>query len=85
MLDANKVRRLGVYAFYPLLLLAIVGAFTAGARAAPRWLWLVPLLFLPAVFIAPFTRFRAPIDAFLIMLAALAVVALSERLRPEPD
>jgi hypothetical protein len=64
-----------------VLLLALVGAFTRRARRAPRWLWIVPVLFLPAVLIDSFTRYRAPIDAFLIMLAALAIAAFAEQSR----
>jgi hypothetical protein len=72
-------RRLAIWGFYPVLVLAIAGAFTARARRAPKWLWVVPIVFLPAVFIDSLTRFRAPIDPFLIMLAALALDALADR------
>jgi dolichyl-phosphate-mannose-protein mannosyltransferase len=63
------------YAFWALLVAAVAGAFTAAARAAPRWLWLFPLLLWLGVAIAiGATRYRTPIDPFLILLAALGVV-----------
>jgi hypothetical protein len=67
--------------FWLLAVLAALGAFTSGARAAPRWLWLSALLFyLSIVFVnAETPRFRAPIDPFLLMLAALALAALVRR------
>ncbi len=73
--------RLGVLCFWLILLLAVAGAFTRTARAAPRWLWLAPLLlYLSVVFVNGETpRFRAPIDPFLIMLAACAVAQTAVR------
>jgi len=67
-------------AFLLFLALAGAGAFTAAARAAPRWLWLMPVLMLLSVmFVVGETRFRAPIDPFVVLLAALAVAALTGR------
>lgn len=61
-------------AFLLFLAVAIAGAFTAAARAAPRWLWLMPvLMLLSVVFIVGETRFRAPVDPFVVLLAALAL------------
>ncbi len=65
--------------FWPLALLALAGAFTAAARAAPRWLVLVPAILLLPIFIAGYMRFRVPIDPFLAILAACAIVAVVER------
>ena len=63
--------------FLVFLALALAGAFTAAARAAPRWLWLMPVLMLLSVmFVVGETRFRAPVDPFVVLLAALAVSAL---------
>ena len=60
--------------FLIFLALAAVGAFTAAARAAPRWLWLMPaLMLLSVMFVVGETRFRAPIDPFVVLLAALAL------------
>jgi 4-amino-4-deoxy-L-arabinose transferase-like glycosyltransferase len=56
-----------------LLVLALGGLLTRRAWRVPRWLWLVPLCLATSVFVSGFIRFRAPIDPFLVMLAALAV------------
>jgi 4-amino-4-deoxy-L-arabinose transferase-like glycosyltransferase len=74
----------GVASFWLLLLLAIAGAFTGLARRAPRWLWFIPaLLFLSVVFVNGETpRFRAPLDPFLIMASACAVMVVVTRLVP---
>ncbi len=73
--------QIGVASFWLLLLIAIAGAFTRLARGAPRWLWAVPvLLYLSVVFINGETpRLRAPIDPFLIMLAACALATAFAR------
>ena len=66
------------YAFWLLALLALAGAATAAARAAPRWVWAVPvLLWASTAIIIGATRYRTPVDPFLILLAALAIVHLS--------
>jgi 4-amino-4-deoxy-L-arabinose transferase-like glycosyltransferase len=74
----------GVLGFWLVLVLAIGGVFTRAARAAPRWLWAVPvLLWLSVAFVnAETPRFREPIDPFLILLAACAVRALGARAVP---
>lgn len=67
---------LSVYAFWAVGLLAVAGAFAAAARRAPRAIWAFPVLtFLSALFIIGVTRYRSPIDPFVIMLAALALLA----------
>jgi hypothetical protein len=80
-LDLN-VARLGVFSLWIVAALALVGVFTRRVRRAPRWLWLVPVLWwLSIVFINVETpRFREPIDPFFIMLAACAVTAAARRL-----
>lgn len=69
-------------AFWIVLALALVGAFTRAARRAPVALWLAPaLLLVSAVFVigeAP--RFRAPVDPFGLLLAGLGASAAFERL-----
>jgi hypothetical protein len=73
----------GGVAFLAFLALAAVGVFTAAARAAPRWLWLMAVLMLASViFVVGETRFRAPVDAFVVLLAALAVARLVPVKRP---
>lgn len=70
------------YAFYALALLALAGALTPAARRAPAWLWLAPiLLFASVIFAGSAIRYRAPIEPFLALLAALALTA-RERQRP---
>ncbi|MHB8656615.1 MAG: ArnT family glycosyltransferase [Solirubrobacteraceae bacterium] len=67
---------ISVYAFWILGLLAIAGTFTAAARRAPTGFWLAPvLLFLSSLFLIGTTRYRSPVDPFLIMLAALPLAA----------
>jgi 4-amino-4-deoxy-L-arabinose transferase-like glycosyltransferase len=65
--------------FYPLLLLALIGLFTKRVRRAPPWLWLVPLTLTSIVVVTSFIRFRAPIDPFLVLLAAAGFASLTER------
>jgi 4-amino-4-deoxy-L-arabinose transferase-like glycosyltransferase len=79
----RSTARVGVVGFWIVLLLGAIGAFTVAARRVPRWLWVTPLLlYLSVVFVnAETPRFRAPMDPFLIMLAACALVALFRRTR----
>jgi 4-amino-4-deoxy-L-arabinose transferase-like glycosyltransferase len=67
--------QVGMIAFWILAGLAIVGILTAAARRAPPWLWSLPILYaLTIVFVNVETpRFREPIDAFVMLLAACAV------------
>jgi hypothetical protein len=61
------------WALYAVLLLALAGVFTAKRKRAPWYFWLIPVLFASSILIVAWMRFRAPIDPFLIMLAALAL------------
>ena len=76
------VARTGVAAFWLLAALALAGVGTRQARAAPRWVWAMPLLLLlSTVFVnAETPRFREPIDPFLVLLAACAVSAALARM-----
>jgi 4-amino-4-deoxy-L-arabinose transferase-like glycosyltransferase len=67
--------QVGVIAFWVLCALAVAGLCTNAARRAPPWLWALPILYaLTIVFVNVETpRFREPIDAFLLLLAACAV------------
>jgi hypothetical protein len=84
------VARAGVFSFWTLCLLALAGAFTRLVRTAPKWVWWVPLLLALSVILVNVEtpRFRAPVDPFLIVLAAagLATAAgwLTRRLDRAP-
>jgi 4-amino-4-deoxy-L-arabinose transferase-like glycosyltransferase len=73
---------LEIIGFYPLGVLALAGLATRRARRAPGWLWLVPVCLAATLLVTGFIRFRAGIDPFLVMAAALALAALSERALP---
>jgi Dolichyl-phosphate-mannose-protein mannosyltransferase len=69
-----RFARANRYAFWLLGLFAVAGAATAAARAAPRWVWLIPvLLWLSVAIVIGSTRYRTPVDPFLILLAACAL------------
>jgi 4-amino-4-deoxy-L-arabinose transferase-like glycosyltransferase len=71
----------GVYCFWVFAVLAIAGAFTRLARRAPWYLWAFPaLMYLSVVFLVIETpRYRTPMDPFIVLLAALAVVTVGRR------
>ncbi len=73
---------IGVASFWVMCLLAIVGAFTRAARRAPLWLWAIPLLLAISVVLVNVEtpRFRAPVDPFLVLLAACGVATAAARL-----
>jgi 4-amino-4-deoxy-L-arabinose transferase-like glycosyltransferase len=73
-----------VICFWIFGLLALAGAFTAAARRTPWWVWAMPLLVYLGVVAMVFEtpRYRTGIDPFVVMLAALAVVAVARRVRP---
>lgn len=77
--DYGVGRRLSdssVAGFWILGLLAIGGLFTRAVRRVPLFVWAVPLVLIaPAVPIAGNMRYRIPADPFLVLLAALALVA----------
>lgn len=75
------VAEIGVYSFWALGILALCGAFTAGARRAPPWLWVVPLLlWLSTALVNSETpRFREPVDPFLVILAGCAASSVARR------
>jgi 4-amino-4-deoxy-L-arabinose transferase-like glycosyltransferase len=78
--------RIGVVSCWLLCLFALAGAFSRAVRTAPKWVWAVPLLLTLSVVLVNVEtpRFRAPIDPFLILLAAAglstAAAAVSARL-----
>lgn len=73
---------LSVYAFWALIPFWVAGAFLREARAAPRAFWGIPLtLYITGVFVLGLTRGRSPLDPFLLMLAALALVRIGQVIR----
>jgi hypothetical protein len=60
---------------WALAALALVGLVTRAARGTPRAFWLAPALLLCSTLLvnAETPRFRAPLDPFLILLAAAAL------------
>jgi 4-amino-4-deoxy-L-arabinose transferase-like glycosyltransferase len=80
----------GVVSFWIMCTLALAGAFTRLVRAAPKWIWWVPLLLALSVVVVNVEtpRFRAPVDPFLVLLASagLATAAgwATSRLRRAP-
>jgi 4-amino-4-deoxy-L-arabinose transferase-like glycosyltransferase len=81
---SEHVAAVGYYGFLVLALLAVPGLLTRAARRAPLFLWAIPvLLWLSVALVQGESRFRAPIDPFIVLLAALGVAAVWERLRPE--
>jgi 4-amino-4-deoxy-L-arabinose transferase-like glycosyltransferase len=81
--QSRSLAAISIGGFALLAALALPGAFTRRARTAPLWLWLVPLLmWLGTVpFAVNFSRFRAPIDPFLELLAALTPAAAAPHVR----
>lgn len=75
----------GVVCFWIVAILALIGV--ARARRIPWIVWAVPLaMYLSVVFLAAETpRYRAPIDSFVILLAALAFVARPRATGPRFD
>jgi 4-amino-4-deoxy-L-arabinose transferase-like glycosyltransferase len=77
------VARDGVIGFWLVCVLALAGAFSKPVRTAPKWVWAVPLLLALSVVLVNVEtpRFRAPIDPFLILLAAAGLASATMRLR----
>jgi hypothetical protein len=75
--QSRTLAAVSVAGFAVLAGLALLGALTRRARRAPLWLWLAPILLWAgtAPFAVNFSRFRAPIDPFLELLAALPPAA----------
>jgi 4-amino-4-deoxy-L-arabinose transferase-like glycosyltransferase len=81
-IDSPAVFLVSLYAVLSLALLGIAAqAGLLPSRRAPLFVWGVPvLLALPALAIYGLPRYRAPIDPFLVMLAAVGIVAALDRL-----
>ena len=62
------------YAFWILALLALAAVATRAVRGTPLWFWLVPaLLWLSVAITIGSTRYRTPVDPFVILVAAAGV------------
>lgn len=71
-----------IVTFVAVVMLALIGALAGGARQAPLFFWLVPvLLWLSVVWMADGrVRYRSPVDPFVVILATLGVLWLSDQL-----
>jgi 4-amino-4-deoxy-L-arabinose transferase-like glycosyltransferase len=80
-IDAKWADR-AAWCFWLFALLALAGAFTRLARRAPWFVWAFPaLMYLSVVFLVIETpRYRTPLDPFIVILAALAIVTAGRRL-----
>jgi len=80
-IDATWAKR-GVWCFWVFAVLALAGAFAPLARRAPWFVWAFPaLMYLSVVFLVIETpRYRTPMDPFIVLLAALALVTAGRRL-----
>jgi 4-amino-4-deoxy-L-arabinose transferase-like glycosyltransferase len=69
----------GVVSFWIFAALALAGATRRAARRVPGVVWTMPLaMYLSVVFLAAETpRYRAPLDPFIVLLAAIAVTQWS--------
>lgn len=76
----RSVTDAGVYGFYVIAALALVGCATSAIRRVPRFVWLVPLMMATTAFVGGWIRYRAPIDPFLVILAAAAIAAALTKL-----
>jgi 4-amino-4-deoxy-L-arabinose transferase-like glycosyltransferase len=65
----------GVVSFWIFAALALAGATRRAARRVPLFVWTMPLvMFLSVIFLAAETpRYRAPLDPFVVLLAAIAI------------
>ena len=77
----------GVVSFWIFAALALVGATRREARRVPWFVWILPLaMYLSVVFLAAETpRYRAAIDPFIVLLAAIAVTQRTAGRRRTPS
>ena len=84
----DSLRRTVTASAYVAFVLALAGVIVVVAGLCPRgplFLWLVPVLMLVGVVLVLGTpRYRAPLDPFIVVLAALGVVTLAARRRGAP-
>jgi 4-amino-4-deoxy-L-arabinose transferase-like glycosyltransferase len=76
----NDLMYVSVYSGYVVGILALVGCFTKRARRVPWYFWTTGvLLFLGIILVAADIRQRSVLEPFIVVLAALAVVAGLDR------
>lgn len=80
------VTGLGMVMYYPLLMGAVIGSVVLWRRRAWLWPLVVPAIVVTigTVFAYGQTRFRAPAEPGLVVLAAVAITAVRRR-APRPD
>jgi hypothetical protein len=82
---ASWITGLGLFFYYPLLALAIGGIVVLKRRRTRQWPLLIPpvIVTLGTVLAYGQTRFRVPAEPTIVVLAAVALTALSHRWWPE--
>ena len=82
---ASWITGLGLFFYYPLLALAIGGIVVLKRRRIRQWPLLIPpiIVTLGTVLAYGQTRFRVPAEPTIVVLAAVALTALSHRWWPE--
>jgi 4-amino-4-deoxy-L-arabinose transferase-like glycosyltransferase len=79
---SDRVSDLALVGWYLLAPLAAIGLFLAPLRRVPWPVWLVPVTFWASTVLALGTfRYRAPIDVFVVALAAWTLCAAYERVQ----
>jgi 4-amino-4-deoxy-L-arabinose transferase-like glycosyltransferase len=75
---------LGLVAFYPLVIAAVAGWVVMRRRGRRSWPLLVPMLIVTVASAVTYgqTRFRAPAEPSLVVLAAVAIAAVVSHYRP---
>ena len=81
-----RVEQIGVAMYFALVLLAIAGALRLRARGQTLRILAAPFVLVVLVSLGAygFTRFRIAAEPALVVLAAVSLVALWERVRPAP-
>jgi 4-amino-4-deoxy-L-arabinose transferase-like glycosyltransferase len=77
VVGSRTLALIAVGCFWAFVPLALAGALTRRARQAPWWFWLTPVLLWASVvpFAVGFSRFRVPLEPWLILLGACAIAA----------
>jgi hypothetical protein len=69
----RRAQDIAILSFYPLLVLMLAGIAVGAVRRVPWAVWLFPATMLTVLFIEAGMRFRAPIEPFMALLAAVAI------------